>query len=119
VNWDKIMKKKIVRKTVAIHPIMDYYVRLVQSILTQQLAAEGIDVDVSYSVALNYMLLWVILAVAHNGLMNNPEVLETLWDFLYDKKTIERLNLAEMEARFTERIRKITITLREKIKAEE
>ena len=27
-DWSKILKKNVVRRTVAIHPVMDYYVRL-------------------------------------------------------------------------------------------
>ncbi len=103
-DWEKILKKKIVRKTVAIHPIVDYYIRLTMSILTQLLASEGIDVDVSYSVALNWMLLWIILAVGSRGKTHDPDVLDALFDFLYDRKTIEKLNLEEMQAKFRERV---------------
>ena len=118
-DWDKILKRGIIRKTVALHPIMDYYVRLTQSILVQQLAAEGIDVDVSYSVALNYMLLWIILAVSYGGNTHSQEVLDTLYSFLRDRRTLEELNLAEMQEKFLKRIREIKIKIREEVSSNE
>ena len=113
VKWDKILKQGIIRKTVAIHPIMDYYVRLTQSILVQELASEGMNIDVSYSVALNYMLLWIVLAVSSEGHTHDPEVLDSLYSFLKDKDTLKKLNLTEIQEKFLETIRKAAFSVKD------
>jgi len=81
-------KSKVVKKTVAIHPIMDGYIRKTWSILIEQ------GHDATYSMALNYMLLIAIMeASEERGLMERT--IETIQGFINDQKTIDRLNLQE------------------------
>lgn len=80
--------KGTIKKTVVIHPIMDGYIRKTWSILIEQ------GHDATYSMALNYMLLITIMEATGEGGLSERTV-ETLQDFLYDRKTIDSLNLQE------------------------
>ncbi|HXG06898.1 MAG TPA: hypothetical protein VNI77_06200 [Nitrososphaera sp.] len=77
----------IVKKTVAIHPVMDSFVRKMWAILIEN------GYDASYSTALNYMLLGHIRSVQERGL--DEVVVHDLNDFLRDEKTISELDLAD------------------------
>ncbi|MHB8546540.1 MAG: hypothetical protein ACYDAJ_07235 [Nitrosotalea sp.] len=77
----------VVKKTLAIHPIIDQYVRDMWAILIQA------GYDASYSTALNYMLLEHIRSVSEHGIEKN--VSNDLNSFLEDEETIEELNLEE------------------------
>ena len=88
----------VVKKTVAIHPIMDEYIRKIWAILIGQ------GYDASYSTALNYMVLGQILFVTHNEI---PEsVNKDLNLFLRDEKSIEELNLEDFSHNVDELIEK-------------
>jgi len=83
-----IAERSLVKKTVVIHPIMDYFVRKTWSILI-----DG-GYDATYSVALNFMLLAAIEeARKHDGLC--PETRDMIWEFAGDYETIRKLNLEE------------------------
>jgi len=77
----------VVKKTVAIHPILDQYIRDMWAILIQS------GYDASYSTALNYMLLEHIRSVAEHGI--EKDVAKDLDSFLDDEETIEELDLEE------------------------
>lgn len=77
----------IVKKTVAIHPIMDKYIRDMWAILIKD------GRDASYSTALNYMLLEHILSVAKDGI--DGDVADDLNSFLDDEETVEELDLED------------------------
>lgn len=77
----------IVKKTVAIHPVMDSFIRKMWAILIEN------GYDASYSTALNYMLLGHIRSVQERGL--DEVVVHDLNDFLRDEKTISELDLAD------------------------
>lgn len=88
----------IVRKTVAIHPIMDSYIRKTWAILIER------GKDASYSTALNFMLLMAIIETKRpDGL--SKETLETIWNFVEDQKTIDVLNLQDLLATLSEKLR--------------
>ncbi len=88
----------IVRKTVAINPTMDEYVRKTWAIMI-----EG-GYDFSYSSALNYMLLCSICLVSNQGI--DEESTKTLRGFLEDTRTIRELDLED----YLNRIRELTRT---------
>ena len=77
----------VVKKTIAIHPVMDKYIRDVWAFLIQA------GYDASYSTALNYMLLEHMRSVAEHGI--EKDVADELNSFLDDEKTIEELNFEE------------------------
>lgn len=92
----------IVKKTVAIHPIMDKYIRDTWAILIQA------GYDASYSTALNYMLLGHIRSVSEHGI--EKDVAADLSSFLEDEETIEALDLEDYSTKadelFTKRNRR-------------
>lgn len=78
----------VVKKTVALHPIMDKYVRLTWAILIQD------GYDATYSTALNWMLLAAVgEAVQKRGL--SRETREWLDSFLKDHDTLNKLNIQD------------------------
>ena len=113
-DWGKILSKKPVKKTVAIHPIMDYYIRTTQSILTQAMADRGENIEISYSTALNFMLLWLTLGVSKRD-PHDPEVIANINDFLRDSSTINELNWAEIEEKIKRQIAEKMIKRTKKI----
>jgi len=76
----------VVKKTVAIHPILDGYIRKTWSILIEK------GHDATYSTALNYMLLTEVLYLA--GFSEN-EISESIQSFLDDEKSLRDLNLED------------------------
>lgn len=73
----------IVKKSVALHPIMDQYVRKTWAVLID------LGYDASYSTVLNYMLLTAIGMVMNNSIDEETKIL--LNGFLNDQETIEAL----------------------------
>lgn len=88
----------VVKKTVAFHPIMDKFVRLLQSILIQ----EGFRP--SYSAALNWMILYNVKDVQIRGM--DSEVVKILQDFLKDEKTINELANEDLQQEYMDEIQK-------------
>lgn len=84
----------VVKKTVAIEPIIDNYIRKMWATLI-----EG-GYDASYSTALNYMLLEHVLSVAEKGV--SPETKKLLNSFLNDEGTIQDLNLEDYATKVDE-----------------
>jgi len=76
----------VVKKTVAIHPILDNYIRQTWSILIRD------GHDASYSTALNLMLLGEILSYTEDS---EKKRIEYLRSFLKDEKSIQELNLED------------------------
>lgn len=97
-DWDKVLSKGVVKKTVALHPIWDHYVRQTWAILIQE------GYNATYSTALNYMLLTGFFLVVNIGI--DEKTKEMMWAFLEDKKTIEKLNLEDLWIRYEENIKK-------------
>lgn len=77
----------VVKKTVAINPIIDSYIREMWAMLIKQ------GLDASYSTALNYMLLEHISDVADRGV--GKDARENLESFLKDQESIRDLNLED------------------------
>jgi hypothetical protein len=88
-------KSKVVKKTLAIHPIMDKFIRMTWSILVEA------GYDATYSSALNMMLLIAIIETKREGGFSN-ETLDTIWNFAQDQATIDELNLQEHLAKLRE-----------------
>jgi len=88
-----------VKRTVAIHPIMDSYVRETWSLLVKD--EDGYDI--TYSAALNFMLLGAVSeALKERGWTNNTR--EQAWAFARDRETIEQLKLHEALPHFKRHI---------------
>lgn len=88
----------VVKKTVALHPIMDSYVRKLQAILVEK------GYNATYSTALNYMLLCNVFDVQHRKI--HPKVAELLQAFLDDRKTIKQIQREERMTEYLEQSRK-------------
>jgi len=88
----------VVKKTVAIHPIMDSYVRKLQAILVDK------SWNATYSTALNYMILYHVLDVSNRK--QNPKVVKILQDFLNDRESIEQIQTEDRMTEYLERSRK-------------
>jgi hypothetical protein len=86
----------VVKKTVAIHPVIDKYIRMTWALLIEA------GYDATYSTALNLMLLAAILEISRGDL--SRETAEILQSFLRDVKTVEELKLVEQVSDITERI---------------
>lgn len=86
----------MVKKTVAIHPVIDKYIRMTWALLIEA------GYDATYSTALNLMLLAAILEISRGDL--SRETAEILQSFLRDVKTVEELKLVEQVSDITERI---------------
>ena len=84
----------IIKKTVAINPMIDHFIRKMWSILIEA------GYDASYSTALNYMLLEHIRSVAVDGV--NKDISKELSLFLNDEKTTEELDLKEYATKVDE-----------------
>lgn len=79
----------VIKKTVAIHPVMDSYIRKTWAILIED------GKDASYSTALNFMLLTTIFeATKPDGLSEKTR--ELIWNFAEDQNTIDELNLQDL-----------------------
>lgn len=81
-------KLKVIKKTVAIHPIMDSYIRKTWSLLVEA------GYDATYSSSLNIMLLTAVMEGSkEDGL--TAETQKTIQDFAADQATINTLNLQD------------------------
>jgi len=97
VNWDEIIDKGIIRKTVALHPIWDQYVRITQANILEK------GIDASYSLALNYMLLMAFYLVINQGI--DGKTREILNSFLKDETTIEDLNYENLTIEYEKNLK--------------
>ena len=88
----------VVKKTVALHPIMDSYVRKLQAILVEK------GYNATYSTALNYMLLYNVFDVQHRKM--HPKVVELLQSFLNDRKAIKGIQREDKLNEYLEQSRK-------------
>lgn len=88
----------VVKKTVAIHPIMDDFVRKMWAILIEA------GYDASYSTALNYMLLGQIRSVQEKGI--GKKIAQDLTSFLHDEESMNDLNLEDFATKVDELVEK-------------
>lgn len=88
----------VVKKTVALHPIMDNYVRKMWAILIED------GYDASYSTAINYMLLCQMMTVIEKGIPK--KVRDDLNSFLEDEDSIQELNIEDFGTRVDELVEK-------------
>jgi hypothetical protein len=86
----------VVKKTVALHPIMDRYVRKLQAILVEK------GWNATYSTALNYMILFQVFDVVY-GKKRRGELLRA---FLEDTKTVSEIVKEDMLTEYLDQIRK-------------
>ncbi len=86
---------KVVKKTVALHPIMDIYVRKTWAMLIEE------GYDATYSTALNFMLLLsIVQASGSDGL--SGETRDVIWAFARNRELVSALNLEGNIARLQE-----------------
>ena len=79
---------EMVKKTVAIHPLMDKFVRQTWSILIED------GYDATYSTALNFMLLAAV-DEASSGKGWSKTTRQNVWSFVEDEATVRALNLED------------------------
>jgi hypothetical protein len=88
----------VIKKTVALHPIMDNYVRLLQSILIQK------GHNATYSTALNSMILYQVMDISNRKM--HPEVVKIINGFLNDDETISEISAEDACQEYMERVSK-------------
>ncbi len=88
----------VVKKTVALHPIMDNYVRLLQSILIQK------GHNATYSTALNSMILYQVMDVSNRKM--HADVVKIINAFLNDDETIGEISAEDARQEYMERVSK-------------
>ena len=81
-------KQAIIKKTVVIHPIMDSYIRKTWAMLIEE------GYDATYSSALNFMLVAMIMETTKEGGLTD-DTRDTIWKFARDQATIRKLNLED------------------------
>jgi hypothetical protein len=86
----------VVKKTVAVHPIMDGYVRKLQAILVEK------GWNATYSTALNYMVLYNVF----NTIYGKKRREQLLRAFLKDTKTLGEIAKEDIIADYMEQVRK-------------
>jgi hypothetical protein len=74
----------VVKKTIALHPIMDRYVRLTEKTLREK------GYDPTYSTAVNFMLLYIIFDLQYRKVQ--PKVAKMLSDFLNDRESVNQIS---------------------------
>jgi len=89
---------KVVKKSIALHPIMDHYIRKTWAILIDS------GKNASYSTALNYMLLNSIFLTIHQGIDENTR--NILAGFLEDQNTITKINFEDLLINYREALKK-------------
>ena len=89
----------VVKKTVAIHPVLDKCVRETWAALIKA------GYDATYSTALNFMLLIAIMEAMTRGW--SRETIQFLKSFLKGEKTIEELGLIEQLSKAVEYMMKM------------
>ena len=94
----------VVKKTIAIHPIMDQYVRKTWAMLV-----EG-GCDATYSTALNFMLLATILEASGQANGLSKKTRELIWAFAKDQETVDELNLEDQLANVAKYLASVEIT---------
>jgi hypothetical protein len=105
----------VVKKTVAIHPIIDAYIRKTWALLIES------GYDATYSTALNFMLLGAIFEALKEGGWSE-ETRGLVWSFMEDEETIKELNLEDHLANIGEKIsvsKEAIIEIREKVRVKE
>lgn len=86
----------VVKKTVALHPIMDGYVRKLQAILIDK------GWNATYSTALNYFVLYHVFDIAY-GKKRREELLRA---FLADTRTLSEIAKEDIITDYSEQMLK-------------
>ena len=77
---------KVIKKTVALNPVIDVYVRKTWAMLIEE------GYDATYSTALNFMLLLsIVQASGSDGL--SEETKDVIWAFAKNRELVHALNL--------------------------
>jgi hypothetical protein len=86
---------KVIKKTVALNPIIDVYIRKTWAMLIEE------GYDATYSTALNFMLLLsIVQASGSDGL--SEETRDVIWAFASNRELVHALNLEGNVARLQE-----------------
>jgi len=97
----------VVKKTVAIHPVIDRYVRRVWALLVES------GYNAKYSTAVNFILLGGILEALKDGGWSE-ETRKAVLSFIEDEEVLNRLNLESMVEGIVEKI--LPKEVREKVR---
>lgn len=100
-DWNKVLSQGVIKKTVALHPLWDHYIRQTWAILIRD------GHNATYSTALNYMLLTGFFLVVNRGI--DQKTIDMMHAFLEDRKTLEQLNFEDLKIRYTEVVEKAHI----------
>ena len=92
LNWK--ISAKIVKKSISLHPLMDYFVRKTWAILIDK------GYNASYSTALNYMLLTALNSVINQGI--DEKTSRALISFLKDQRSIKKLDFNDIVIKYKE-----------------
>lgn len=88
-------ESKVVKKTVALNPIMDLYVRKTWAMMIEE------GYDATYSTALNFMLLIsIVQACGSDGL--SQEARDVAWGYVNNRELINALSLEANVTRLKE-----------------
>ena len=97
LNWKT--SAKVVKKSVSLHPLMDYFVRKTWAILIDK------GYNASYSTALNYMLLTALNSVINQGI--DEKTSRALISFLKDQRSIKNLDFNDIVIKYKEALEKL------------
>lgn len=90
LNWKTSVN--IVKKSVSLHPLMDYFIRKTWAILIDK------GYNTSYSTALNYMLLTALNSVINQGI--DEKTSRALISFLKDQRSIKSLDFNDIVIKY-------------------
>ncbi len=88
----------VIKKSVAIHPIMDKYIRKTWALLVEN------GHDATYSMALNFMLLGAIFEATQEESGWRENTRKLVWNFVEDDETINELNLEDQLTKLVNQI---------------
>ncbi len=97
LNWK--ISAKIVKKSISLHPLMDYFVRKTWAILIDK------GYNASYSTALNYMLLTALNSVINQGI--DEKTSRALISFLKDQRSIKNLDFNDIVIKYKEALEEL------------
>ena len=92
LNWKTSVN--VVKKSVSLHPLMDYFIRKTWAILIDK------GYNASYSTALNYMLLTALNSVINQGI--DEKTSRALISFLKDQRSIKKLDFNDIVIKYKE-----------------
>ena len=85
-----------VKRSVVLHPLAYKYIQKLRMITLDK------GIDLSFSASVNAMIMGQVCITVYG----NEEGLKIMWDFILDKKTIEKINRKDLEEQWKEQMRR-------------